>query len=325
MSIQIWQNNLPADRETREGYQKYSGVMDEKWREMIRKEWEGTGENKRSGVLGQAYLYSDFQGVLESAVESMKEELAARDPGYDTGRVSRAYEALGRAGNLQFGPSQSFFAMISNMKFIKDCTILFLILLCGTIFTGERETGMDALVAVSRNGRKRLFWRKFIACQVSSLFLWLAMNGLAAGTIWFRMGWSGLEGVVQDFTFNVSPFPWNQREYLWVVGLTGLAACQLVSAVAFFIGCLAKSSVQSVLGAFCILFLPVAAYSLFDVMRAFFPNFLSGDYLWNHYSEWRIGPWYIPEWKMALIQLAALYSAVLLWCKLKGKSLQGDG
>ena len=286
MTAQIWQNNSPADREAR-----------------------------------KAYLYSNFHEILENYVESVKGELSERDSGFDLGRVNLAYEALGKERHLRFDTAKSFYAFISNLNLLKYCVILFLILQCAAVFAGERETGMDALLAVCRKGGRKLFWRKFIACQLSSFALWLVMNGLAVGTIWLRLGWSGLEGLVQDFTFNASPFPWNQRTYLWVVGLTGLAACQLVSAVAFLIAYVARSSVQSALAAFGMLFLPVAAYSFFEVMRFFFPNFLNGDHLWNHYGEWRIGSWYISEWKMALVQIAVLYLAVLLWCMRKAKSL----
>lgn len=282
--IVVWQNYSRPDRAAEQEAQKYIDLLDK-----------------------------DFQPMLESFVEQMQKSLAERDPNYDTERVKQAYQNLATAADRRFSNGFTFDAVISNLEFIKNCIILFLILQCAAVFTGDRETGMETLALVCKHGRKNLFRSKFFACQLSSLLLWLWINLMGILAVWFRIGVYGMDGLVQNFHTNASPFLWNQCTYLCVVGILSLISCQIVSAVIFMIGYLSKSSVSSVLSAFAILFLPVACEQIFPIMRFLFPNYLSSDYLWNHYAECRFGSYYIAEWKIALIEVFILWMGICLW------------
>lgn len=309
---EVWKNSQPMDAGAVKSFQKYSGIMDEDWKKRIAEEWERGEED--DAVLRWAYSCTDFQGMVQQCAASLQEMIAARDPDYDLERVERAYGELMRAEGLHFASQKAFFNYLANLTYVKYCVILFLILLCTPLFRGETEMGMDELLAICKRGRKELFLRKFFACQLSSLIVWLMVTLSAALAVGARIGWDGLDGFVQDFFLNACPFVWDERTYLCVVGIVGLAACQAASAVLFVIAYLAQSSVKSAIAAFVILFLPAVSGGLFQVMWLLLPNFLAGDYLWSSYKELRIGSWYMAEWNIAIAEIAVILSAVWIWC-----------
>lgn len=324
--LQVWQgrnflSEFDFNPEYCEIYQKYSGVMDKNWKRKIADEWKKYNANpnnhsKNFSVLNTAYAYCDFDMFLQQHIKSQQAQIAAIDSDYDLSRVEKAYEKLKNQSDKQiFDTKISMTIFIRNLSRMRDCIILFLILLTSTFFTSEEETGMDTILFTCKHGRIKLYWIKLIVCQISAIIVWGCVNISTVLAIRIMTGGIyGLDGIIQDFINNASPFVWDEKTYLYIISLMGIATACLISIFLFLIARKSRNSVTAIIVSLIIIFLPTIIKEYLPDFRLFFPNFLAGDFLWKNYSERRIRNFYIADWKLALLEIAVLLILMGICC-----------
>ena len=270
-------------------YNAWGGPMDEDWKQSIAAQYERlwpqppkTAEDLQNASLKQqailtARQYTEFTTMLDQFVLAQEDAYgeAAKD----------AYAELRTAserGALSFGASPAGTAMANQYR-IGWGFLIFLILLCVDLFSGEAEAGMVPMQAVSRQGRQCLFRAKILACQCSAGIVWCALNLTYAGALTVCYGWGNLKSVVQDFQFNACPYPWNTGIYLFVTLLTGLLAAQATALAIFLLARIGGSTRRSfaLMGGVLILPYLLAFMTKNQWLALWLPCLLNAQWLWN--------------------------------------------
>ena len=319
---------IPSDAgEYLEAYEKYGGQMDEEWKVRINNEYEEylNDENKLRDemdyyqpdflVLHDAWYYTDFNSIAEDYVKSYKAGIAQRDPLYDIDRISETYRKIEeQSDQFIFGSNIARVVMVRSLSMFSKCILMFLVFLLASFFTREQDTGMDALLSTSRNGRRKLGYIKLAVCQSSALLVSVILIGLSAVIIYIRTGWAGMDSVVQDFRngYNTCPYVWNNGRYLSVILFVSLLTCQVAAAVVFVLSQYLKTTIKIICISLAILLMPVLLFQNFHhwLLGLWFSNFIAGEYLWNSFYEFRIGQIYISYWQIAVIELVVLFMAL---------------
>ena len=341
-------------REYDAAYEKYAGQMDMSWKEAREQqyddylsdpvhlrsdqeyknalaEWGMTEESPGAEdafyrlkekyyttefvVLESAYRYREFREMLSSYVQNLQNTIAAQDADYDLTRVSAAYEKLGNASDtLVFDSSVGKGAFFKSYFYFSKCFLVFLILLCASVFTGEERTGMADLLRVSKHGRRKLYWRKFAVCQLTAVFVPAVVFGILAAVVEVTIGWRGLSGFVQDFVYNFCPYAWSEGEDLAVMLVMFFAVCQVAAAVIFLLSRIFHSTGKIICVSLAVLLLPTFLFSTYprSPLRLYLTSFFTESYLWSGYSEIRIGQIYLADWKIAVAEVCIIFAIAFL-------------
>ena len=276
-------------RQLCEYYNAWGGAMNDEWKQSIAARYEKlwpqppkTAEDLQTESLKQqailtAWQYTDFTAMLDRFVR-------AQETVYGEA-AQRAYTELRAAserGALIFGASPAGTSMADQYR-IGWGFLLFMILLCVDLFSGEAEAGMVPMQAVSRQGRRRLFRTKLLACQCSAGIVWCALNLTYAGALTVCYGWGNLKSVVQDFQFNACPYPWNTGFYLFVTLLTGWFAAQATALVVFLLARIGGSTRRSFALMSGVLILPylLAFMTKNPWLALWLPCLINDQWLWN--------------------------------------------
>lgn len=338
----VWKLVPAEEKKYLDAHEKYGGQMDEEWKVGINSAYKEYLENEDKSpdevnpyqpdyrTLRNAWYYTDFNGMVEDYVERYQAGMAQRDPSYDTDRISQAYRELKeQSDQLIFGNCDPRVIMVKSLSMLSRCIIMFLVFLLASLFTREQDTGMDAILSVSRNGGRKLDYIKLAVCQSSALWTSVILIGLSAVIIYIHTGWAGLDAVVQDFISgqNTCPYVWNNGRYLAVILLITLLTCQAVAAVIFVLSRYIKTTVKIICIALGILLVPVLLFENYRpwLLGFWFPNLIAGEYLWNNFYEIRIGQIYLSYWKIALTGLAVLFVALICIFLRMGKERKVEG
>ncbi len=314
-------------REYEAGYEKYGGVMNEEWREKIRglygafleregREWEELEAYTLDAlILHDAWRFAHFDEMVESYIEWEIEYETQMDSDYDTDRIRAAYQTLlEQSDRLIFGNALPRSMMTRSLRVLCQCFLMFLTLFAAAFYTGERDTGMDAVLYTTKRGRRGLDVAKFAVCQSLSLLAALALVGVSAAVVFARAGWGGLDACVQEFANaeNTCPFAWNNGTYLLVILFVALAACEVAAGAVFVLARTLRSTVRIIGTALGALLIPALLFEAYPgpLLGLWFSNFIQGEYLWNSFYEFRFGTVYIPYWQLALATLAVLFAAL---------------
>lgn len=311
-----WLGEFNFNSGYKEAYKKYSGIMDENWKRKIKTEYEKNNSNtdtdknsKDFSILTMANAYCDLDNIIRQYIKFEQSSIAASDSGFDLNRVETAYKKLRKnLSKQQFDTKVTMNIFTSCLPRMRNCIILFLVLLLATLFTSEEETGMDNILFTCKHGRVSLYFAKFIVCQISAIIVWFCIN--ISTIIAIRVmtgGIYGLDGIIQDFLTNASPFVWDEKTYLGIINLMGIITALLISFVLFLIAAKSKNSISAIIVSLIIIFLPTIIKDYLPNFKLIFPNFLAGDFLWNHYSERRIGNFYISDWQVAITEIIFLF------------------
>lgn len=296
----------------------YAGKMDHAWQERIQADfnaiWNGTAPGpeeywnatqEQRAVLN-AVETSYFSDKLEHHIAGLKLQFA-QDSTFDLNKIDAAYAHLqteAQAGKLSYGVSPAGSFMV-NQRMVMWSFVLFMMVLCIDQFSGEQTLGMNPMQRTTKKGRKQLYWTKLAVCQLSAVLVWLCCNGTFAAVLTVKAGWGVMNGVIQDFTFNASPFTWNTAEYLLVVLLLSFLVSQIVGLVMFWLASISKSAIHAFGLISMILVFPLLLAQLLhaSTLVLWFPNLMDNAQLWTNWSAWRIGPLYIQPWMFALVEL----------------------
>lgn len=321
--LYLFANVNPNVKAYTEIYDTYAGTMDDTWRENITqkasKELEGKDIWSLSiseNVLMMAADYCNFTEMLDEYVEKQKAALQTMNSSLDVSIVDDIFAHLRNASEenlLVFGLGAAAEAM-TWLDMLTWTFLLFLLLLCIDLFHGEKITGMDALQGVSKKGRSRLYLVKFAVCQISSAIVWLAAAGTMAVTMGFMSGFGGMDSVVQDFSNNSCPYPWNAGTFMAVVLVISFLASQTLAAVNFILSGICKNRLQY-FGVFCVVFLlPYLAVSQGMEVVCYFclPSIVNGAWIFTSWNPIIIGNRLIPAWNVVFLELFIVWAAVLV-------------
>lgn len=312
------QNYDAGAKEYAQAYNSFGGKMNDEWRAGIQAEYERLweispkaakidSERLLSASLEQrtvlnAYRYTFFTEMIDEFAEGQAAVYG------DFAR--EAYAGLRTAseeGKLEFGSSPAAEAM-TNQYSVGWSVLLFMLMLCADIFSGERERAMSAMQSVTKDGRKKLFLAKLAVCQMSTLIVWSAANLVYAAVLMLSYGRGNLEGVVQDFAFNACPYDLNIGEYLAVVLLLAFAASQICGLVIFLLARFAKNTLKAIALIGAALILPYMLASLTDSvwLAICFPCLMNGQWLWGGLYLIRAAGTYIHMWFAACAGMVAV-------------------
>lgn len=316
----------PDFKEFAKACNAYAGTMDDAWQERILSDfntiWNGTmpepqeywdAPQEQRSVLA-ALESSRFSNNLEQCIAGLK-AYYGQDPDFDLGQIDAAYSHLrteAQAGKLNYGISPAGSFMVKQ-HMVTWCFVLFMMILCIDQFSSEQATGMDAVQLTSKRGRKQLYWTKLAVCQLSASIVWLVCNGVFAAVLTVKAGWGIMNGVIQDFTFNASPFAWNSAQYLSVVLTMSFFVSQIVALVIFCLANMGKSATHTfgLIGA--VFVFPMLMAKPLDslLLYLWLPNLMDNAQLWTNWSAWRIGQMYIQPWMLAITELVVVLVFVL--------------
>lgn len=310
-------------RQLCEYYNAWGGPMDDDWKQSIAAQYERlwpqppkTAEDLQNASLEQqavltAWQYTEFTAMLDRFV-------LAQESAYGEA-AKHAYVKLRAAsehGALIFGASPAGTTMANQYR-IGWGFLLFMILLCVDLFSGEAEAGMVPMQAVSRQGRRRLFRTKLLACQCSAGIVWCALNLTYAGTLTVCYGWGNLKSVVQDFQFNACPYPWNTGIYLFVTLLTGLLAAQATALVIFLLARIGGSTRRTfaLMGGIVTLPYLLAFMTNNQWLALWLPCLINNQWLWNSLWLLMLRGYGVPLYVLAGTELAAVcvLAAVMIY------------
>lgn len=321
----------PTAKETAQIYNQFAGPMDDAWAERVtaelRRYWpNGFDPNSEEALFAEGVkrhipgiaLYRDFTGMIDGHVSALKTARSA-DPGYDLSRIDKAYRNLreqSEAGIIQFGFSPGCEGM--TMQFMVNWAIvLFSLVFAGNQLSADRSNGMEAMLAVSRDGRRSLFRTRFATHQLSVLMVWMAAEGTMALTLTLYGCWGHMESLVQDFIFNTSPIPWNAWQVMAVVLLCSLTSGQVIAAAAFCLVRLGKTVLSGLVIGFGVLVLPLIL-SLgvkSTAIALMLPCLMNNGWMWSAYREYRMGKVYLAPWQIALCELVLVSVLIGLWLR----------
>lgn len=310
-------------------YNRYSGFMDEEWRETISEEYDRLWSDpdpdcpEEPGRISlEQYIildvkrYTDFTGMTDRHAATLELALSA-DPGFDTARVETAYEKLREAsesGRLLFGVSPAAEGM-TEQTMINWAFVFFMLWYGMSQVSAERTTGMVPVLEASREGREKLFRVQFMVFQLSALLVWSAANAALAAVLTFRAGWGVPGSLTQDFLFNSSPCVWNAWQTMAVVLLGSLVSSQVIAAVIFCLVRIGKNTLSGfVLGA-GVLILPLifSIYHKTVWVSLLLPCLMQNKWMWMDYMEIRAGRLYLSPWQIAAAELIAVTLMAGLW------------
>lgn len=300
----------PDSTELAKACSKIGGPMDEAWRSailaMYEERFQGM-ETSRYGDLSSeeraillARDYTEFTATLDRYTTGLK--------GVYGERAEQAYaklRAASESGSLVFGYSPAA-ELMADQSVLSWSYLAFMILLSADLFSGENSTNMAPIQKAAKNGRRKVFRVKWMACQLSAAFVWLTANLCYGLSATFLCGWGNLQSIVQDFSFNFCPYRWNVGQYLAITLLTGFAASQMCAAIGFLLSALSRnlSGAFALMGG--VLFCPylLACITKSTRLALWIPCLMNGQWLWSNLRLLKAGNVYIPLWLVAGAELA---------------------
>ena len=262
-----------------------------------------------------AYENISFTEMLDEYTNRLKEVYG--DYGVE------AYANLREAseqGELVFGISPAGNIM-TNQNGIALAVMVFMMILCVDLFSGEKEMGMVPMQKVTRYGRKKLFQTKLLVCQISACVVWVAANLSFAITLTTVYGWGNVRSVVQDFQFNACPYNWNAGEFLIVVLICGFLASQITALMIFLLTYYTNNTQKAFAVMGGTMLLPyLLAFFLNNIKLAMWiPCLMNNSWLWKGLHLIRFQKTYIPMWSIAIIEciLIGIISFLILHCMIK--------
>lgn len=261
------------------------------------------------------YEYNSFTATLDEYTNRLKDVYGDY--------VVEAYANLREAseqGKLVFGSSPAGNIM-TNQNGIALAFMVFMMLICVDLFSGEKEMGMNSMQKVTRYGRKKLFQTKLLVCQISACVVWAAANLSFAITLTMVYGWGNVRSVVQDFQFNACPYNWSTGEFLIVVLICGFLASQLTALMIFLLSYYTNSTQKAFVVMGGTMLLPyLLAFFLNNIKLAMWiPCLMNSSWLWKGLHLIRFQKTYIPMWSIAIIEciFVGIISLLILRCFIK--------
>ena len=301
-------NRDTSPRELSAEINKMSGPMNSSWDKTIsaryKAEWGDSGpSDEEYGTLsaGQKALlyampYTDFSSMTDDLVAAMNQTYGRKTEQYYSG-LKKAAES----GRLIFGISPAAESM-SDQSTVGIGFLLFMLLFSCSLFAGERNEGMAPLQATAHDGRRRLFFSKCLACQISALIVWISENAVYALTLTYLYGWGNLSAVCQGYNKNYCPYPLSEGQFLLAVLLMGFAASQ-AAALLFFLLSYIPAGVQQIFALeFFALVLPALARYFLDIgpLALWIPCLMNCRALLDRLCLLQIGSAEIPYWMLAV-------------------------
>jgi hypothetical protein len=300
---------VPASTELVSACNEMGGAMDETWQNTIQAMYESNFQgaapedywnlSSEDKAILLAEEYTAFTDMLDQYTESLKSVYGEK--------AEQAYSKLRAAsesGGLVFGLSSAGVRMV-DQSILSWSYLIFMILFSADLFSGERSANMMPLQAVTRNGRKKMFWVKGTTCQLSAAFVWIAANLCYGLSLTFFCGWGDLKSVVQDFSYNFCPYNWNIGQFLTVNLLTGFAASQVTAAIQFLLACTSRNITSAFARMSGILVLPyfLACVTKNPWLSLWVPCLMNGQWLWSDLHLLKVGNVCINLWCIAGAEL----------------------
>lgn len=319
-------------KRTTETYNDIGGQMDAIWKNDICMQYEKLCDNAPEAVediwlatdeqraVLMAFEYVHFTDLLDNYVASL-------DDIYEETAHS-AYSKLRTAsenGELVFGVSVAGEYM-TDQYMITWGFLIFMILLCIDQFSGERETGMEAMQRVTKYGRGELFWAKLMTCQLSAIIVWVTSNLVYATTLSICYGWGNLQSVIQDFSLNACPYNWNTGQYMMVVLLIGLVVSQVTALLIFLMAKFGRTAQRSFALMGGVLVLPYLLAFLVDSVwiAMWVPCLMNNNWLWNGLRMIQFGDICIPLWSIAGVEIILAVAIIGMWLRRMNNIMEKD-
>lgn len=283
--------------------------------------------NYDSDLKEYAEEYNSFSGDRYTPFMQMLDEVVkiySAEYGEFAEESFAGLREAGEEGRLVFGYSPAAQKM-TDQYMVALGFLVFMLLLCSDMFSGEKESGMYHLQSVTKQGRRQLFLAKLAVCQTSALLAWLASNLIYAAILTGLYGWGNIEGVIQDFSFNTCPYDMNSGEYLASVLALGFIASQLSGIIIFIAARLTKTTKQAAALVGGLMLLPyMLAFATDNICLAIWtPCLMNGRWLWDGLHAVKLGGGYVHLWHIACLGLLTVLAATAVCLyKIEGKNYE---
>jgi hypothetical protein len=137
-------------------------------------------------------------------------------------------------------------------------------------------------------------------------------NLVYAITLTICYGWSNLQSVIQDFSFNACPYNWNTGQYMMVVLIVGFITSQVTALVIFLLAKAGRTTQRSFVLMGGILVLPYLFVFLVDSLwlALWLPCLMHNKWLWNGLRLIQLGDCNIPMWGIAGVEIVLIVTIV---------------